>query len=166
MPSAPHLRMTTHMLRAAGADASIYPNADGRFGLSRRRCEAINGHLRGPLGELHPAFPVPAGGMDVARAPGWVRRYGIDTILLIGGSLYARGDLVRGARELLEYMADSKPFPKPVIACFTAPPGIWEEEIQGMDGNKGRVILPTPERAAKATGNLWKVNQLRNGKGR
>ncbi|HYW92273.1 MAG TPA: RuBisCO large subunit C-terminal-like domain-containing protein [Gammaproteobacteria bacterium] len=90
------------LFRAAGADASIYPNADGRFGLSRRRCEAINGHLRGPLGELHPAFPVPAGGMDVARAPGWVRRYGIDTILLIGGSLYARGDLVRGARELLD----------------------------------------------------------------
>jgi len=89
------------LFRAAGADASIYPNADGRFGFSRRRCEAINARLRGPLGDLRPAFPVPGGGMDAARAPGWVRRYGADTILLIGGSLYARRDLVRGARELL-----------------------------------------------------------------
>lgn len=88
------------LFRVAGADASIYPNAEGRFGFARRACEAINGHLRRPLGPLRPAFPVPGGGMDMARAPAWVRRYGPDTILLIGGSLYARGDITQATAEL------------------------------------------------------------------
>ena len=75
-------------------------NAGGRFDLSAATCGRINQHLRRPLGTLRPSFPAPAGGMDVARAGHWLRRYGPDTLLLIGGSLYAQGDLQRGAAAL------------------------------------------------------------------
>lgn len=64
------------------------------------------------------------------------------------------------AKEMEEYMKGTGPFEKPVIACFTAPPGIWDDEIKGMDAKKGFAIIPTPERAAKAMGNLWKANLL------
>ena len=64
------------------------------------------------------------------------------------------------AKEMEEYMKGIGPFEKPVIACFTAPPGIWDDEIKGMDEKKGFAIIPTPERAAKAMGNLWKANLL------
>ena len=90
------------IFRATGADGSIYPNAGGRFGFSIRTCEAINGHLRGELGGLRPAMPVPGGGMDVGQAASWVRRYGVDTILLIGGSLYLKGDLRAASAALLK----------------------------------------------------------------
>ncbi|HEX2796582.1 MAG TPA: ribulose 1,5-bisphosphate carboxylase, partial [Immundisolibacter sp.] len=88
------------LFRLAGADAVIYPNAGGRFDFSAATCARINDHLRRPLGTLRPSLPAPAGGMDVARAGQWVRRYGPDTLLLIGGSLYAQGDLQRGAAAL------------------------------------------------------------------
>lgn len=78
--------------RAAGADAVIYPNTGGRFDFSARTCAAINDRLRAPLGALRAALPMPAGGIDAARAAHWVRRYGPDTALLIGASLYAQGD--------------------------------------------------------------------------
>ena len=64
------------------------------------------------------------------------------------------------AKEMEEYMKGAGPFEKPVIACFTAPPGIWDDEIKGMDAKRGFAIVPTPERAAKAMGNLWKANLL------
>jgi len=88
------------LFRLAGADAVIYPNAGGRFDFSAATCARINQHLRRPLGSLRPGLPAPAGGMDVASAGRWLRRYGADTLLLIGGSLYAQGDLERGAAAL------------------------------------------------------------------
>ena len=88
------------LFRLAGADAVIYPNAGGRFDFSAATCARINRHLRRPLGALRPSLPTPAGGMDVASAAHWLGRYGPDTVLLIGGSLYAQGDLERGAAAL------------------------------------------------------------------
>ncbi len=90
------------LFRVAGSDAVIYPNVGGRFTLSAASCEAINASLRRPLGPLKPAFPAPAGGIDVARVPEWIDRYGVDTIFLIGGSLYAQQDLAGASRRLLE----------------------------------------------------------------
>ncbi|MDN3519208.1 RuBisCO large subunit C-terminal-like domain-containing protein [Aquisalimonas lutea] len=90
------------LFRIAGADASIYPNSGGRFGFSLATCEAINHRLRYPLGTLRPAAPTPGGGVDAARAADWITRYGTDTILLIGGSLYAQGDLTRATASLRE----------------------------------------------------------------
>jgi len=90
------------IFRVAGADGVIYTNAGGRFDFSQATCDAINANLRKPLGALRPGFPVPGGGVDAARAPHWVERYGVDTILLIGGSLYAQGDLTRASRRLVD----------------------------------------------------------------
>ena len=89
------------LFRVAGADAVIYPNTGGRFGFSLATCEAINDALRRPLGGLHAAMPAPGGGMDMARAAHWIDQYGVDTMVLIGGSLYERGDLRSATRELL-----------------------------------------------------------------
>lgn len=90
------------LFRVAGSDAVIYPNVGGRFTLSERTCIAINARLRGPLGPVRPAFPVPAGGIDAARVPHWIERYGADTVFLLGSSLYAQPDLERAARRLVE----------------------------------------------------------------
>ncbi|MEX0731829.1 MAG: RuBisCO large subunit C-terminal-like domain-containing protein [Aquisalimonadaceae bacterium] len=103
----PHHGLTPELVlgdlfRVAGADASIYPNTGGRFGFSQETCEAINARLRGPLGGLKRAAPTPGGGMDVKRAPHWIRNYGPDTIVLIGGSLYVQGDVTDAARDLLQ----------------------------------------------------------------
>lgn len=95
------------LFRLAGADASIYPNAGGRFGFSVDTCEAINHRLRRPLDSIKPSLPTPGGGMDVARAPEWVRRYGPDTIVLIGGSLYAQGDLATASKALREALTSA-----------------------------------------------------------
>ncbi len=90
------------IFRMAGADAVIYPNHGGRFGFSRALCERINDRLRRPLAGLRTALPVPGGGISVDSAGDWARRYGRDTVLLIGGSLYAQQDLAAGARRLNE----------------------------------------------------------------
>jgi ribulose-bisphosphate carboxylase large chain len=90
------------LYRIVGSDGVIYTNAGGRFDVSEATCDAINANLRKALGSLRPAFPVPGGGVDVARAPYWIERYGVDTILLIGGSLYAQGDVTAASRRLLD----------------------------------------------------------------
>lgn len=90
------------LFRIAGADSSIYPNTGGRFGFSQVTCEAINTALRRPMPPLRPALPAPGGGMDAARAAHWIGIYGADTMVLIGGSLYQRGDLEAAARNLLQ----------------------------------------------------------------
>jgi ribulose-bisphosphate carboxylase large chain len=89
------------IFRLAGADAAIYPNAGGRFPMSEDTCLAINDHLRRPLGGLEPAFPVAGGGVDAARVPYWIERYGTDMIFLIGSSFYARPDLGAACREVV-----------------------------------------------------------------
>ena len=90
------------LFRLIGSDGVIYPNAGGRFPLDEAACAAINDRLRGPMGQYRPAFPVPGGGIDVARVSHWIERYGADTIFLIGGSLYSQPDLTAASRELLE----------------------------------------------------------------
>src|SRR2546422_10033180 len=74
------------LFRVAGSDAVIYPNVGGRFTFSEATCAAINARLRGPLGSVPPAFPVPAGGVDGARGPHWVDRVGAGALFLVGGT--------------------------------------------------------------------------------
>jgi ribulose-bisphosphate carboxylase large chain len=93
--------MLGDILRLAGADAVIYPNTGGRFGLTPQECEAINHHLREEAGLIRPAMPVPAGGIALAEAASWGHQYGPDTILLLGGSLYASADIETATRELI-----------------------------------------------------------------
>jgi len=80
-----------------------------------------------------------------------------DGVIFIAMFASANLEVTRTMEGLME---DIEPFEKPVIACFTAPSGIWDKEIIKMDGKKGVAILHTPERAAKAMANLWKANLM------
>lgn len=93
--------------RLFGADMVVYTNAEGRFPTyDQELCDRINDRLRRPLGDIRPALPTPGGGVDADRAPHWIRRYGPDVVLLIGGSLYAQGDLVAAARRLQDLVEE------------------------------------------------------------
>ena len=80
------------LFRLFGADATIFPNAGGRFGYSPATCAAIARAAREPWCGLAPALPVPAGGMSVERVPELREAFGDDTMLLVGGSLLVAGD--------------------------------------------------------------------------
>jgi ribulose-bisphosphate carboxylase large chain len=80
------------LFRLFGADAAIFPNHGGRFTYAADVCRTIAQNCRAPWHGLHPALPVPAGGMSVERVPEIKREYGVDTMLLIGGSLLIAGE--------------------------------------------------------------------------
>jgi len=86
-----------------------------------------------------------------------------DTDGVIFLAMYASANL-KLAEGMVEYMKAVESFRKPVIACFPAPPGIWDEPIKALDRKKGVAIPPTPERAVQAMANMWKVSFLMNGK--
>jgi ribulose-bisphosphate carboxylase large chain len=92
------------IFRIIGADGVIFPNAGGRFPFSEETCRAISSKLRGPMGRLRPACPVPGGGIDARRMADWAGMYGADTIFLVGGSLYAEPDVVLASRRLLDQL--------------------------------------------------------------
>jgi len=56
---------------------------------------------------------------------------------------------------LLERKAD-----KPILCCFSAPAGIWDDEIKRLEGS-GIPNFPTPERAAKTLVNLFRFKKMR-----
>ncbi len=84
------------LFRLFGADATIFPNAGGRFSYSPATCAAIARAARERWCGLAPALPVPAGGMGVERVPGMRATFGDDAMLLIGGSLLVAGDALEG----------------------------------------------------------------------
>lgn len=90
------------IFRLIGSDGVIYPNAGGRFSFTEIVCDAINAKLRERLDPLRRSFPVPAGGIDVDKIALLVERYGVDTIFLVGSSLYAQSDLEKASRNLLD----------------------------------------------------------------
>ncbi len=77
------------LFRLFGADATIFPNAGGRFTYSAETCAAIVDAASAPWHGLAPTLPVPAGGMTVARVDGMRERYGDDAMVLSGGNLLA-----------------------------------------------------------------------------
>ncbi len=81
------------LFRLFGADATIFPNAGGRFGYTADTCGAIVRAAREPWHGLEPLLPVPAGGMSVARVPEMRARFGNDAMLLIGGALLDGDDV-------------------------------------------------------------------------
>ena len=91
------------LFRLFGADATIFPNAGGRFSYSRDICAGIADAARAPWHRLAPMLPVPAGGMSVERVPEMRARFGHDAMLLIGGSLLAAGGhLLARCREFVD----------------------------------------------------------------
>jgi len=51
---------------------------------------------------------------------------------------------------------------KPVLSCFVAPHGIWDQAIEDMVEQKALVNIPTPERVGKAMAHLWHYSQMIN----
>jgi acyl-CoA synthetase (NDP forming) len=49
---------------------------------------------------------------------------------------------------------------KPILCCFSAPAGIWDDEIKRLE-KSGIPNYPTPERAAKALANLYRFKKMR-----
>ncbi|MHC4825298.1 MAG: hypothetical protein ACYTEY_01945 [Planctomycetota bacterium] len=90
------------LFRIAGCDGVIYVNAGGRFGWSQETCDRVTERLRRPLGPIAPSFPIPAGGVNVRSVPELLDRYGPDTMILIGGSLYQQRDLRAATAGLVE----------------------------------------------------------------
>lgn len=85
-----HSLLLGTLMRLAGADMVIFPTHGGRFPFTRGQTREIVQALRSPLGDLDPAWPMPAGGIDVESVDGLLDDYGTDTIFLIGSSLYTR----------------------------------------------------------------------------
>ena len=83
------------VFRLLGSDISIFPNYGGRFSFTQEECRQICHHLREPLGTLKPAFPAPAGGMQLHNITSMTEEYGEDVILLIGGALLSHSDDLR-----------------------------------------------------------------------
>jgi ribulose-bisphosphate carboxylase large chain len=75
------------LFRLFGADATIFPNAGGRFGYSAETCLQLARAARDPWGALKPCMPAPAGGLTTDRVAELLQCYGHDVMLLIGGSL-------------------------------------------------------------------------------
>ncbi len=94
------------LLRLFGADAVIFPSHGGRFTYTAEACRAIASNNRSAWHGLRPTLPVPAGGMSVERVPELKREYGVDSMLLIGGSLLiARERLAERSRDFVAAVA-------------------------------------------------------------
>ena len=86
--------------RLAGADATIFPSYGGRFSFTPDECQDLCTGARGPMADLRPVMPLPAGGITLARVREQVAFYGPDTGLLVGGDLFRTGDLIGACRRL------------------------------------------------------------------
>jgi ribulose-bisphosphate carboxylase large chain len=91
------------LYRLAGVDVSVFVNSGGRFDFTPEECGTIARRLRDGLVGLAPAWPAPAGGMHYDRIGEMVRRFGRDTVLLIGGALLGHGtSIADGTRAYLD----------------------------------------------------------------
>ena len=88
-----------------GADASIFPHQGGRFSYSRETCLSLASRLRSRGGGLAAAFPVPAGGIKTSRVSEVLSIYGVETMLLVGGSLLESSDVAETARAFVAEVA-------------------------------------------------------------
>ncbi len=96
------------LFRLYGADAVIFANYGGRFSYDAALCAEIAQQLRSAWLGIKPSFPIPAGGMDADRVSELVQFFGLDSILLIGGSLLEAGDdLDSKARRFVETVHSS-----------------------------------------------------------
>lgn len=94
------------LMRLAGADITVFPNAGGRFAFTPDECRAIAARGRVPLGGLAPIFPAPGGGMNLDNTAAMARDFGADAIWLVGGRLLMHpGGPEAGARAFRDRMA-------------------------------------------------------------
>ncbi len=77
------------LFRLLGADATVFPNYGGRFSYTPEECKRLARYAQQDWLGVKACAPVPAGGMSLARIPELLDFYGVDVMLLIGGSLLA-----------------------------------------------------------------------------
>jgi acyl-CoA synthetase (NDP forming) len=65
----------------------------------------------------------------------------------------------RSAVGILADLLLQKKINKPVLCCFSVPAGIWDDEIKRLE-ESGIPNYPTPERAAKTLGNLFRFKKI------
>jgi len=91
------------LYRLLGADISIFPNAGGRFQFNQQECDNLCEALRGHTGTVRKAFPAPAGGMSIDKIPQMIKKYGNDSVFIIGGNLFQYPDgLLKATRSFVE----------------------------------------------------------------
>lgn len=89
------------LFRALGTDFTIYPNTGGRFSFSVQECFDLNDSARKEMGEFKPIFPMPGGGMKQETIPHWIKKYGSDTVFLLGASiLQHKGGIQQAVKEV------------------------------------------------------------------
>jgi acyl-CoA synthetase (NDP forming) len=66
----------------------------------------------------------------------------------------------RSAVGILTNLLTQKNTNKPILCCFSAPAGIWDDEIKRLEAS-GIPNYPTPERAAKTLGHLFRYKRTR-----
>lgn len=94
------------LMRLAGADITVFPNAGGRFAFTPGECRAIARRAQAPWGSLAPTWPAPGGGMNLNDSSGMARDFGVDAVWLVGGRLLMHpGGPEAGARAFLEKMS-------------------------------------------------------------
>ncbi|MFQ5630545.1 MAG: RuBisCO large subunit C-terminal-like domain-containing protein, partial [bacterium] len=150
------------LFRLIGADVSIFPNAGGRFAMTKDDCREIAQQLLAPMPGIAKALPAPAGGMHFEDIPEMVDFYGHDAIFLIGGALLSNSeDLCKSTETLVakiskcsdgENVARKKQHESSCeIPAFKAPGGILSLlPFQGDFTWKGRKAS-----VYKATGDLY-----------
>ena len=81
----------------------------------------------------------------------------IDAILLCVMFASANEGSIRALSGLLTQWGRKKP----IVCCFSSPPGIWGEEIKSLVEKGSIVNYATPEKAAKSLSALWKYKRIR-----
>lgn len=85
-----------------------------------------------------------------------MRDKNIDGVILL--IMYASANIkaVAGITKMLKEWKQKKP----ILACISAPPGIWDEEIKILEDSKAITNYPSPERAARALRYLWDYKKI------
>ena len=93
------------LMRLAGADITVFPNAGGRFAFTPGECRAIAERSRAPFSDFAPIWPAPGGGMNLDNTGAMAKDFGADAIWLVGGRLLMHpGGPEAGARAFREKM--------------------------------------------------------------
>jgi len=81
----------------------------------------------------------------------------INAVLICIMFASANEESIRGLSGVLKKWSRAKP----IVCCFSSPPGIWEKEVAGLVQNETIINYATPERAAKALSALWRYVKIR-----
>ncbi len=111
--------------------------------------------LRSNPVDMGPAWYNPAAVQGIVSAV--LEDENVDGLLLLTVYASANWELVTFLSETLQEWQQKKP----VITCFSAPPGIWDDEIKTLEASGAILNLSTPERAAKIMSYLWQYQQIK-----